>query len=1051
MENNKILVGAQFGEVKENGNYNHINLELYVLRDILLGQFLDGIWYGLLRMAEEDPEYGTVYRYCSEIFSKSFQGTWKSDHLNFDQITLTSYSRLSTNAYNLRSGRFVFGPEDMSKPLYMLGIVPSSRIVFNAEGSCPLLGELKPQYVIEAFSPKVFLGHTFPEYNISSRQLYRFDATPIKIIPPSDPPKRPNRSLAYVLLPTLITMGVMIASRMIMSSRNVGSAVTMAALSMAMGLTAVVTTMMNWKRGNREYEENLQMWHTQYEKYIDEILEKIQRRQKRDTEKMDELYPDMLTLIRKNENGIYSLNEKLYSRASGDGDFLKFRIGISDQVPSKFEVQGEAREVIFSQAAFELLQEADGSEHIRLYTNESLKNHAGPEENLCRLPITLAERFAFLHNAPLLYSLRDKGSLGIVDYHVGELPSLSHYFITRMIYELCFYHSPSDLQFVVFFNGNNQWKQMENVINNYKFMPHFHGLFSDKSQFVFDRKSANLVFSSLLKLFNSRSVQRREEKERPLPHVVMIVFEEFGLKEHAFAEYLPKAPKEGTAYENTIGLTFVFVKKYKEYLPAYCDDIINFESSEMTITPREDISGRKAFRYDAWTSAANPREYYKTYMEEMTHAFRFFSAVHYAQIAQNGKVPSYVRLFDLFPGNIRQLVEQNWGIKGKRTIQGVTKQLKVPIGRTESMVSYLDLHEKADGPHMLVAGTTGSGKTETVISYLIGLCMQYRPDELNLLLIDMKGGGFTKRLGGLPHVVGAVTDVDGDENGTGAEYMLKRFLNAMKYEIKRRKLLFNTLHVDSVDAYIDACNDIEGHIARKKISDKEANRLRELAKTEKLSHLLLVVDEFTELKRFTQESGDLDFMGQITAIARVGRSLGFHIILISQNIEGAITDDIRANINARLCLKVATKQASKDMLGTELAASPYMPGNGRAYLLVGTGAKFEYFQSAYSGCGETEENSVEITLASKTGQYRSFYRSDRDNVEFRKNKIEAKRQGTDRSQLEVAVEAICDVYRRSCRESDKPHMIFCPPLPERLAWDNGTRKPICINEQKEEL
>ena len=80
------------------------------------------------------------------------------------------------------------------------------------------------------------------------------------------------------------------------------------------------------------------------------------------------------------------------------------------------------------------------------------------------------------------------------------------------------------------------------------------------------------------------------------------------------------------------------------------------------------------------------------------------------------------------------------------------------------------------------------------------------------MLGDMNGGGFIKRIGTLPHVVGSVTDVDGDENGTGAEYMLKRFLNALTSEIRRRKILFNSMYVDSINGYIKACRDIISHI-----------------------------------------------------------------------------------------------------------------------------------------------------------------------------------------------------------------------------------------------
>lgn len=108
------------------------------------------------------------------------------------------------------------------------------------------------------------------------------------------------------------------------------------------------------------------------------------------------------------------------------------------------------------------------------------------------------------------------------------------------------------------------------------------------------------------------------------------------------------------------------------------------------------------------------------------------------------------------------------------------------------------------------------------------------------------------------------------------------------------------------------------------------------------------------MKRFSSESNDIDFIAEITTIARIGRTLGLHIILVSQNIEGAINDDIRVNTKSKICLKVATKQASKEMLGTTDAAAATMPGHGRAYILVGTGSRYEYFQSAYTGANKIQ-------------------------------------------------------------------------------------------------
>ena len=1051
MENNKLLIGVQFTEKDHTGKDKHTNIELYVVRDITLMQLVDGIKYGLAKLAKAKSAHKDVYKNCFEVLAQCLSQTsrGRDGQMYFTNITFTSFNAAAIGKTGNLEERYVFSEADAEKPLCDLGFITSSRIIFDATGSFVPRGMLDTRNVIEAFNPRSSQKIFFPEYNISTRLLYQFDKTPVNIIAPTDPPQKSNQGLFGMLLPSMISLGVMLLMRVVMSSGGTGGGIAMIFMCLAMGIVAVITTTVNWKKQKKAFAENLKAWRTRYEDYISALFATIKERQKKDTAKLDQLYPDMLTLINPDANGVYALNENIYSRSAQDPDFLTFRIGVSNDVPSFFTINGENKDVVFSEAFFDIVGDNAGNDRLRVFLRDELEGKQDTKENLCKLPYVISQRYARLEKAPLLYSLKNKRCLGVVDREVDNLISKSNYFITRMIFELCYYHSPEELQFVVFFNREKDWNNIENTINRYKFMPHFRGLFPDKSQFVFDKESAHLVMSTLLNMMNAR--QNKEEGAKA-PHVVMIVFDEYGLKEHAFAEFLPKAQPEGTQPTNDLGLSFVFAAKYKEYLPAYCDDVVNLSGNEMTLTPRSNVADRQVFWYDHWSHAADPTRFFITYTQNMTRAMRFFSSVYYAQIAQNGKVPSSVSMYEVIESEETQMdavVRANWGLGEKRALPSVTKSLRVPIGKTESGMAYLDLHEKADGPHMLVAGTTGSGKTETIISYLLGLCLQYRPDELNLLLVDMKGGGFTKRIGHLPHVVGAVTDVDGDENGTSAEYMLGRFLGAMKSEIKRRKLLFNKLRVDSIDSYIQACGDIESHIGKKKLTGEDAEQVRKTAKEEPLSHLILVVDEFTELKRFSNENGDIDFMGEITTIARVGRSLGFHIILISQNIEGAITDDIRVNSNARLCLKVATRQASKEMIGTELAASAFMPGNGRAYLLVGTGSKFEYFQSAYSGAGVQESIPVEISLASKTGAHMSFYNSDKDNLTIRRRLEEQKKDGTAKTQLEALCDAICDTYAAHAEQLVKPHTVFSSPLANFIAWDAKQDAVVVLNKRKQ--
>ena len=583
-------------------------------------------------------------------------------------------------------------------------------------------------------------------------------------------------------------------------------------------------------------------------------------------------------------------------------------------------------------------------------------------------------------------------------------------------------------------------------------------------------------------LSSPRSNTKSEENEgetlnTKLTQIVCVVFYDYDIKETGFSKFLPEAPKEGEMYVNSLGLTFIFIQSVKDKLPKYCGNIVNIDKdnpNERKCSNRYNVLSRETLNVlsegnDDKTKANDTDkliEYKhfqnefifdeKKYSQQFALAYKQLSAIYYTRIAENGKVPSMVTLFELYGYDLEKIrqneVQKSISESWKNVEQNdITKNLCVPIGKNEHGPVYLDLYEKADGPHMLVAGTTGSGKSETIITYLIGLCMKFSPMDLNLMLVDMKGGGFSDRLGSLPHCVGVVTDTAGEDEGTSAAYMLKRFLESLNAEIKRRKLLLSSLGVDNIDAYIRALRVIrkikklvandenrdEIDKLKKKLNEKQLSVLdRDLKDFSPLSHLVLVVDEFTELKRFSSETSDVDFIAEITTIARVGRTLGFHIVLVSQNIEGAITDDIRVNSKARICLKVATKQASKEMIGSPVAAAPTMPLNGRAYLLVGTGTRFEYFQSAYTGANRNLniEPPVLVTEVPNSGKFNyDFYSSKKDNELTRKKNEQINEHDT---QLAYIVNKIIEIGR----DVEKPRQIFLPPLPSKILDETEWRE-----------
>lgn len=232
----------------------------------------------------------------------------------------------------------------------------------------------------------------------------------------------------------------------------------------------------------------------------------------------------------------------------------------------------------------------------------------------------------------------------------------------------------------------------------------------------------------------------------------------------------------------------------------------------------------------------------------------------------------------------------------------------------------LDLHERAHGPHGLIAGMTGSGKSEFVISYILSMVTSFHPDEVAFILIDYKGGGMAKSFEHIPHAAGVITNLDG--NG------ITRSLASMRSELHRRERIFRDVsqehNVSNIDIY------------------KYQKLYREGRVKEPLPHLFIISDEFAELKKEQP-----DFMTELTSTARVGRSLGVHLILATQKPGGVVDDQIRSNSRFRVCLKVQDDGDSMEMLGRPEAAA--LVNTGRFYLQVGNDELFEIGQSAWAG------------------------------------------------------------------------------------------------------
>ena len=283
--------------------------------------------------------------------------------------------------------------------------------------------------------------------------------------------------------------------------------------------------------------------------------------------------------------------------------------------------------------------------------------------------------------------------------------------------------------------------------------------------------------------------------------------------------------------------------------------------------------------------------------------------------------------------------------------QPPTDRLTVAVGSDDSGTP-VTVGFRRDGPHGMIAGTTGSGKSELLQTILTALALRHSPDRLALFLVDFKGGSTFAPLASLPHVVGLVTDLEHDSS------LASRALTALDAEIDRRKRLLELARVPDVIAYERSEDD--GH--------------------EPLPDLLVVIDEFALLMERQPEVRD-----RLDTIATQGRSLGIHLLLATQSPSGVITHAIRTNTNLWICLRVVTESESMEILGTRDVARIQDGSPGRAIIRLGAAHELRTFQAArIARPVPDEESPVRVTRLgggpARTTQVRGTLKTELDLV-----------------------------------------------------------------------
>lgn len=587
------------------------------------------------------------------------------------------------------------------------------------------------------------------------------------------------------------------------------------------------------------------------------------------------------------------------------------------------------------------------------------------EDSIEMIPQKMVEVYENIENVPIVCPVQECNAIGII----GE-QSRRYMIFKRILFDFCIRHFAKDVNLYLFL-GDEQ----EEIAKRVRLFPHFNQRNKNRN-IACDIESRNRLFDMLFKRFS----EKKEEKKM-LPSDIVFMYHESGLMEHPLSSFIQNA--------SSVGACFFFFSDTKETLPQGCDKIIKMLEEKGILLDSEGKEACTTFHYEEISD------------EALKEVAELLSPVYAKEISEENAIPQKITMFEMLQiQNVNELnLKYNW--ENNRVYESMA--VAVGEGRKGKKV-YLDIHEKAHGPHGLVAGTTGSGKSELLQSYILSMALQYPPSEVAFVLIDFKGGGMANQFANLPHLAGAITNID--------EYSMERSLKSIQAELKKRQELLAALGVNHIDDYIQK---------------RENNKQLQV-----LPHLILIVDEFAELKAQQPE-----FMKELISASRIGRSLGVHLILATQKPSGQVSEQIWSNSRFKLCLKVQSKSDSNEVLKSPLAAN--IKEIGRCYLQVGNNEIFELFQSVYSGeqileNGTEDEAEYAVAEVSLTGKRSIIYGNHKRTV---------KKSETD-TQLEAMVSYMKDYVEKNNIECAEK--ICLPELAQNISFqENG------INIGSEEL
>lgn len=720
---------------------------------------------------------------------------------------------------------------------------------------------------------------------------------------------------------------------------------------LASGITMLISSLVwpfltKWYN-NKTKQEKKKKTTTKYLQYLEEKKEELTQ----ELNLQKNIINENLISTQECINIIQSKNMNFWSKRIEQNDFLTARIGIGNE---KLAVEIEWQEEGFT------------------ISEDKLKKQANE----------MVESFRQIENVPVSYSFYDNAVTAIM----GSDKNKNINFVNNILLQFLTFYSYEDLKIVVFTNETNA--------TNWQYIKYLNHNFNNEKNFRFFASTIETT-KSLAEYLNNEISKRpepkgddSENKAYYKPHYLIIVDDYERVKRY-------DAIKTITEVEKNIGFSMIILEERLSKLPSKCNNFITLGAQH---------SGALKNSYEKQEQITFQDEV--QYNINMTELAKILANVPIEFEEGLKALPDAISFMEM--ENVGKVEQLN--ILNRWKTNDSTISLKSEIGLdTQGDLMYLDLHEKHHGPHGLIAGTTGSGKSEFIITYILSMCINYSPDDVAFILIDYKGGGlalaFENKTQGisLPHLAGTITNLDKAE--------MDRTLVSIDSEVKRRQHMFNIAREKTGESTMDIY--------------KYQRHYHEGDLEEPIPHLFIICDEFAELK-----SQQPEFMDNLISVARIGRSLGVHLILATQKPSGVVNDQIWSNTKFRVCLKVQDESDSKEMLKRPEAAS--IKQAGRYYLQVGYDELFELGQSGWCGAKYYPSDKI-VKQVDKSINFINdcgiFIKSVQDNSDI---KIEA--QG---EQLAVIMKNIIETADKINQRAKK---LWLENIPSIILVDNTEKK-----------